>query len=182
MRKSRRQIVIRLLELAALGLVSLDLVLYFAVYKPLRSMVAAEQQQYSEVRAKVREAEARLGRLEKFRDALPGAGQQLADFAHQSVPPRRRGFSTAAHLIHEAATAAGVETPGILYRLDSTRHDPLAKLGLEITTDGSYPGLLKFAHTLETTNDLLLIRGFTMAAAENGSLSLKLAADLYVTP
>jgi hypothetical protein len=42
--------------------------------------------------------------------------------------------------------------------------------------------LLKFAHGLETANDFILIREFNLATGENGMLSLRLAADFYLTP
>jgi hypothetical protein len=41
---------------------------------------------------------------------------------------------------------------------------------------------LKFAHGLETANDLIVIRSFTLAEGDNGALELRLATDLYLTP
>jgi Tfp pilus assembly protein PilO len=174
--------VIRIIEVAGLGLVALDIVVYLAVYRPLGSMIAAEQQHYSVARDRVREQQARVGRLEKFQAALPQAGERLEDFREHRTSPRRRGFSTAAHLVRKVAEAAGVQPPSVTYRLDPAHNDPLQRLGLEINTGGSYPGLLKFAHALETANDFILIREFNLAAGENGMLSLRLVADLYLTP
>jgi Tfp pilus assembly protein PilO len=171
-----------MIEVAGLGLVALDIVVYLAVYRPLGNMIAAEQQHYSVARERVREQQARVGRLEKFQAALPQAGERLADFKQHRTSPRRRGFSTAEHLIRKVADAAGVQPPSVAYRLDPVHNDPLQRLGLEINTGGSYPGLLKFAHYLETANDFILIREFTFTAGDNGMLSLRLVADFYVTP
>jgi Tfp pilus assembly protein PilO len=181
-RKSRRQIVLRIVEAAGLGLVILDVVLYFAVYRPLGNMVASEQQRYSDVRQMVREQQIRVDRLEKYQAALPEADKRLEDFTSNHTPPRRRGFSTAAHLIRQVADASGVQPASVAYRLETTHHDPLERLGLEINVTGPYTGLLKFAHALETADDLILIREFSFAPGENGALSLRLVVDLYMTP
>ena len=181
MRKSRRQIVIRIIEVVGLGLVALDVAFYLAAYRPLGSMIAAEQQQYSVARERVRDQQARVARLEKFQAALPQAGEWLGDFRDHRTSPRRRGYSTAAHLVRKLADAAGVQPPSVIYR-PPAHNNPLERLGLEINTGGSYPGLLKFAHALETANDFILIREFNWAAGENGMLSLRLVADLYLTP
>jgi len=181
-RKSRRQIVIRMIEVAGLGLVALDVAAYLAVYRPLGSKIAVEQQHYSVEREKVREQQARIGRLEKFQAALPQTAEQLENFREHRTSPRRRGYSTAEHLLRKVADAAGVQPPSVTFRLYPAHDDPLERLGLEINTGGSYPGLLKFAHGLETANDFILIREFNLAAGENGMLSLRLGADFYLTP
>jgi type II secretory pathway component PulM len=71
MRKSRRKTVTRILEGVAVGLVLLDVVLYFALVRPLRSMRSAEQARYSATRERIRELTLRAARLEKFQTALP---------------------------------------------------------------------------------------------------------------
>jgi Tfp pilus assembly protein PilO len=171
-----------MIKVAGLGLVALDIVIYLAVYRPLGGKIAAEQQRYSRERERVRDQQARVSRLEEFQAALPQAGEQLKDFRDRRTSPRRRGFSTAAHLVRKVADAAGVQPPSVTYRLDAAHNDPLEPLGLEINTGGSYAGLLKFAHALETANDFILIREFNFVAAENGMLSLRLVADFYLTP
>jgi len=181
-RKSRRHIVMRIVEAAGLGLVVLDVVLYFAVYRPLGNMMASEEHRYSGARQRVREEQVRVDRLEKYQAALPQAGKRLEDFTSNHAPSRRRGFSAAAHLIRQVADASGVQPPSVAYRLDTKHHDPLERLGLEISAMGSYTGLLKFAHALETAHDFILVREFSFAPGENGVLSLRLVADLYLTP
>jgi len=181
-RKSRRQNLIRFVKVAGLGLVILDLVIYFAAYRPLENMIAAQQQQYSEARERIREEQARLERLSKFQAALPDAAKHLVDFTKQRTTPRRRGYSTVAHLVRQQADAAGVQPPSIVFRLDSIHHDPLARLGLDISTEGPFSNVMKFAHALETSSDFLLIRGFSLATTDSGALSLRLVADFYMTP
>jgi len=172
----------RIAETAGLGLVVLDVALYFAVYRPLGSQVASEQQRYAEARQTAREEQVRVDRLKKYQAALPQAGKRLEDFSSNHAPSRRRGFSAAAHLIRRVADAAGVQPPTVAYRLDTKHHDPLERLGLEISAAGRYRDLLKFAHALETANDFILVREFSFAPGDNGALSLRLVADLYLTP
>jgi Tfp pilus assembly protein PilO len=62
-------------------------------------------------------------------------------------------------------------------------HDPLERLAVEINAQGPYAGLLKFSHALETANEFILVRDFDLTpGGENGSLGLRLSADLYLTP
>jgi Tfp pilus assembly protein PilO len=181
-RKSRRHIVMRIVEAAGLGLVVLDVVLYLAVYRPLGSMVASEERRYTDARQRAREEQVRVERLRKYQAALPQADKRLEDFTTNHAPPRRRGFSAAAHLIREVADASGVQPASVAYRLDTKHNDPLERLGLEINATGSYTGLLKFAHALETAHDFILVREFSFAQGDNGALNLRLVADLYLTP
>ncbi len=182
MRRTQRQIVKRIVEITGLGLVVLDVVLYFAAYRPLGYRIASEQQQYSETRQSVRDQEVRIERLEKFQAALPQAGEQLKDFTAAGIPPRKRGFSQAAHLLRQVSDASGVQVTNVVYRLDSKHQDPLERLGLDITVDGPYSKIVKFSHGLETAKEFILIREFSLAAGENGTLGLRLVADLYLIP
>lgn len=174
--------VMRIVEAAGLGLVVLDIVLYFAAYRPLGNMVASEERGYSDARQRVREQQLRVDRLKTYQAALPQADKRLEDFTSNHAPSRRRGFSAAAHLIRQVADASGVQPPSVAYRLDTKHQDPLERLGLEISVTGRYTGLLKFAHALETANDFILVREFSFAPGDNGILSLRLVADLYLTP
>ncbi len=172
----------RTLEATGLGLVVLNAALYFAAYRPLEKRIASGQLRYSELRQAVHVQQVRVARLEKYRAELPQAGEQLMDFTSQHTPSRKRGFSTAAHLLRQLADASGVQPPGIVYRLGASNHDPLERLGLDISVGGPYPGLLKFAHSLETADNLILVREFSFAPGENGALGLHIVADLYLTP
>jgi len=182
-RKTRRQIVNRFFEATGIGLVALDLVVFFAVYRPLGDKVDAEARRHTELRQTVRNQQMRVDLLKKFESALPQAGKGLEDFTTNRAPLRREGFSTAAHLIHKVADASGVKVSTLAYRLDKEHHDPLERLALDINVQGPYPGLLKFSHALETTNEFILVRDFNLTpGGENGALGLRLGADLYLTP
>jgi Tfp pilus assembly protein PilO len=167
-----------------MGLVALDLVVFFAVYRPLGDKVAAETRRHAELRQAIRNQQVRVDLLKKFEAAIPRAGKGLEDFTAHRTPSRREAFSTAAHLIKKAADAAGVQLTSEAYRLDKEHHDPLERLALDISAQGSYFGLLKFSHALETADDFLLVRDFTFTPGEgeNGAVGLRLEADLYLTP
>lgn len=182
MRKSRRQIVNRIVEAAGVGVVALDLLVFFGVYRPLGNTLVVESRHHEELRQTVRDQQARLDLLKKFEAALPQAGKGLEDFTTNRISPRREAFSAAAHLIHKVADAAGVKLSSTAYRLDTEHHDPLERLAIDINAQGSYTGLLKFSHGLETANDFILVRDFNIGPGDNGALSLRLDADLYLTP
>ncbi|MFZ0963634.1 MAG: hypothetical protein WAO35_22450 [Terriglobia bacterium] len=170
------------MEAIGLGVVALDLVVFFAVYRPLGDEAAAEARRHEELRQTVHHEQARVELLQKFGDALPQAGKGLEDFTANRVPPRREAFSTAAHLVHRVADASGVKVTTLGYHLDTEHHDPLERLQLDINAQGSYTGLLKFSRALETANDFVLVRDFNFTPGDNGALSLHLGADVYVTP
>jgi Tfp pilus assembly protein PilO len=164
------------------GLVVLDLVVFFAVYRPLEDQLDREARRQTELRETIRNQQIRLELLKKYEAALPQVGKGLEDFTTNRTPPRRQAYSTAGHLIYKVADAAGVKVTSVGYRLESEHHDPLERLALDIGAQGSYAGLLKFAHALETANEFLLIREFTFSPGESGAISLRLGADFYVTP
>jgi Tfp pilus assembly protein PilO len=164
--------------------VALDLVVYFAIYRPLENQVESAARSHAALRQTVRNQQVRVDLLKKYEAALPQAGKGLEDFTTHRTPSRREAYSTAAHLIHKVADASGVKVSSMAYRLESGHNDPLEKLGLEINLEGSYPSLLKFSHALETDNNFILVREFmfTPGGGMNGALALRLGADLYLTP
>ena len=183
MRKSRRQIANRIVEAIGLGVVALDLLVFFAIYRPLGYQVDGEARSHEALRQTVRNQQVRVDLLKKFEAALPQAGKGLHDFTTQRTPSRREAYSTAAHLVHKMADASGVKVSSMVYRLDTGHNDPLERLGVVINLEGSYPNLLKFSHALEIDNDFILLREFMFTpGGENGALGLRLGADLYLTP
>lgn len=182
MRKSRRQVLIHAIERVGLALILLDVVLYFAMLRPVQNWVASEEQRFAETRRRVREEKARVERLEKFQASLPGAGDRIQAFKRDHLPPRRHGFSEAARLLRKVSEQAGVQLGPVTYRRDSEQNQPLVRLGFETDVDGSFAALMKFAHALETASDFILIREFSFTPGEGDTLSLRLVADLYLTP
>jgi Tfp pilus assembly protein PilO len=180
MGRSRRKTVIRILEGVAVGLVLLDVVLYFALVRPLRSMRSAEQARYSATRERVREQTLRAARLERFRTTVPETEDQLSAFMRRHIPLRRQGFSRAARLVRRLTEQAGVQLSGMAYKLGSSADDPLERLGIEVEVEGPFPSLLNFSHAVETASDFIVVREFAFEPAEGQSLALRLGADLYL--
>jgi Tfp pilus assembly protein PilO len=183
-KKSRRQIINRIFELLAIVLLALSAGAYFGIYRPLGSKVdAAEREQVSLLQT-VRNQRVRLELLKKYQAALPGSGKGLQDFTSKRTPSRREAYSTAAHLVHKFADAAGVKVTTMGYRLETSQHDePLEKLDLAINVQGAYPNLMKFSHALETADDFILVKGFNFAiGGDTVPLALHLDADLFLTP
>jgi len=183
MRKSRRQIALRIIEAVGLGLVVLVLVVYFAVYKPLGEKLDDEVRGNDKLRLAVRNEQRRVDQLQKYLEAFPQTGKGLQEFTIHRIPARREAYSTAAHLIHKLADASGVQLTTTVYRLEKERQDPLEKLSVEINVQGPYASLMKFSHALETADNLVLVRDFTITpGGQSGTLGLRLGAEVYLTP
>jgi Tfp pilus assembly protein PilO len=166
-----------------IGLVALDLVVFFLVYRPLGARLEATARRHEELRKAIRNQQMRVDLLKQYEAAMPAAGEALENFMGTRAPSRREAYSTAAHLLHKVAETAGVKVSTLAYHaIDKELNDPLERLSLEINVQGPYAGLLKFSHGLETANEFILIRDCTIAPGDNGALSLRLGADLYVTP
>ena len=181
-RSQRRGKLMRIAEGLAVGLVVLDAVAYFALIRPLRSMRAAEEDRYMAARSRVRELRSRVTRLETFQGAVPDAESHLAAFLQDHVASRRQGFSRTARLVRKLTEQSGVQLAGVSYKLDSAEDLPLPRLGFEVELEGPFSGLVKFSHALETAQDLVVVRNFTLEPTEQGESALRLAADLYLKP
>jgi Tfp pilus assembly protein PilO len=183
LKKSRRQIINRIFEATALGLVLAVLIVFFAVYKPLVNKMAAAEQQQESLRQTVRNQQVRAEVLKRYEILLPQVGKGLSDFSTNRTPERREAYSTAAHLITKLADASGVRVATRGYHFDKNQRDPLWKLQLDLNVEGPYAGLMKFSHALETANNFLLVREFNFTpGGDNQPLNLRLGADFYVTP
>ena len=182
MARSHHQTVIRVFQTAGASLVLLDVLLYFGMFRSTQALVSSEQQQFEGLRRRIYDAEVRIERLKKFREALPEAGLKLAALERDHTPPRRQGFSQAAKLVRRVTEQSGTQLTSVAYKLDTNVSGPLQRLGLLIKVEGRFPALLKFAHTLETASDFIVIRSFIITPGEGGELGLRLTADLYLTP
>jgi len=182
-RRSRRQIVNRILEAAAVLLVGVDLVVLFVVYRPLGEKLSAETHHHAALRQTIRSQQVRVDLLTKYSEAFPEVGKGLEDFAKHRTPARREAYSTADHLIHKVADASGVKLSTVGFRLEREQKEPLQRLALEINAEGPYAGLVKFSHALETADQFMLVRDFTITPGDDsGGLALRLGVDLYLTP
>ena len=182
MRRDRRKKIIRVFEVAALGAIVLDLAVYFLAVRPLRKELVRNENSYHQVSLQLQQRQLRVARLEKFQKSLPAADDQLQAFLEGHVPSRRRVFSQASRLVRVLTQQNGVRLNSVSYKLTSEKDEPLEQLGLDVTVEGPFTNLLQFAHSLETSKDLILVRNFTFAAGQGGSVGLRVGGVLYLTP
>ena len=182
MTKSRRKLFARIAEAAAVGLVVLNLALYFALVRPLKSLRATAEQDSMATRGRAKDGKARVAVLEQIRVNLPESEEQLWEFLKKHVPERRQGFSHAARMMRKLSASAKVRLTGVSYKLFAGADDPLARLALEIEVGGVVPDLLQFTHALETSPDFLAVRAFSFTPGETHTVAMHVSADLYVRP
>jgi Tfp pilus assembly protein PilO len=182
MNEVRRKGLVHLVERVAVACVLLVVVFYFGLVRMLDHRAQAESQNFSVVSRRFLEAKERVALLERFHANLPVGKQQVGLFESQFVPPRRRGFSRAEGLIRGLTRQSGVELSNLSYRLDSSRDEPLKRLGIEVSVEGPFSSLLNFTHALETAGDFVVLRDFAFEALAGGVVGLRLGADLYLTP
>jgi Tfp pilus assembly protein PilO len=180
MSKKKRKALIRSAERIALTILVVDVLAYAALVLGLGKQIRAAQESREGLLRKGREEEARVARLKKFQASLPEVRNQLEQFEQKRVPSRRQGFSRAARLVREIGQRSGVEVSGVSYKLDSDRTKPLDRLGITVSAEGLYPSLVKFAHSLETASDFIVVREFSFQQGDSGALALRISADLYL--
>lgn len=182
MNRGRRKKIIRFFERAALGLAVLDVVVYFAAVRPLRGRMAEADSSYQRVMGLVEQRQDRVAQLVKFQENLPQADEQLKTFLNDHVPTRRHAFSEAARLIRVLTTQSGVQLDNVSYKLTSTKDEPLERLRIDVVVEGPFANLLKFAHTLESAPQLILLKDFTFSTSQGSIVSLQVGAEVYLTP
>jgi len=185
MSKDRKKLLTRIIERVAVGLVVLDVALYFAVLQPVQRMWQERAERYNAARLQVINEQARVNRLKWYTDALPSMQQDVDDFLSNEVQSRKKSFSRTTRLVLGLADQTGVslEPSAITYHMEPHRDQLLDQMNLSITVGGQFKNLLDFAHELETnTDDFLVFRGFSFETKEDSSLSLRLATDFYLAP
>jgi hypothetical protein len=182
MQMNSRKIFKPILEIAALVVIAVNLVLGVGLVW-LSSRVGAERDSYSNLRSQVAAQEILVKRLRGTIATLPVTEGQVKLFLEDHVPSRREGFSRATQLIWSLKDEAGVQLEGVSYKPTKTAVDePLQPLGAEITLGGTFSNLISFAHSLETADDFVVVRGLNFAPGEGGKLNLHLSADFYISP
>ena len=182
MRREQRKKLIRLFETAALAVVVLDVLVYFLAVRPLSGKAAQAENSYHQASLRLKLQKTNVARLQKFQAALPAANEKLADFLDHHVPTRDRVYSDAMHLVQVLSRKSGVQLDNVSYKLSSEKDQPLDQLGLDVTVKGQFANLLRFAHFLETADDLILVRNFSFSSGEGGKVNLRVGGILYLTP
>jgi Tfp pilus assembly protein PilO len=182
MKRERRKKIVRIFEAAALLVVALDLAVYFLAIRPLRAKVAEAEESYHQASLRLQLQKGQVARLEKFQQALPVANDKLKDYLKDHVPSRGSVFSDAMHLVEELTRKSGVQLDNLSYKLSSEKGDPFEQLGLDVTVEGPFSNLLRFAHSLETSEDLILVKNFSFSGGEGNTVNLRVGGVLYLTP
>ena len=182
MRRNRRQIVTRVFQVAGISLVLLDVALYFVVYRQTQSQLSSEMDQFASLRRRIFDGEERIERLTKYKSSLPDTGKNLTALIEDHTLHRRTAYSQAFKLLRLVAQESGAELGKVEFKRNDKIGGPLLPLGAAINAEGTFPQLLKFAHGLETANDLLVIRSFRITEGEDTPLQLRLVVDMYFTP
>ncbi|HET7101027.1 MAG TPA: type 4a pilus biogenesis protein PilO [Terriglobia bacterium] len=182
MRRDRRKKIIRFFEVAALAVVAVDLAVYFLAVRPQGGKVARAEDSYHQASMRLALQKAQVARLEKFQEALPVADDKLKNFLQDHVPSRQRVYSDALHMMNALTRKSGVQLDSLNYKLSSEKDEPFEQLGLDVTVEGPFANLLKFAHSLETSDNLILVRNFSFAAGQGSTVNLRIGGVLYLTP
>lgn len=182
MTRGRRRALIRIVERVALGVALLDGAIYFLGVRPLHRDIAELQSSNQQLSRQVLERQKRVDRLETIQKSLPGADGRLQSFLQDHMPSRRRGFSDAAQLVRVLTGQSGVSLDNVSYKLTSEKGEPLDRLGIDMTVEGPFTNLLRFAHALETSNDLILIKTFSFSTGQGSAISLQVGAELFLVP
>ena len=182
MRRNRQQIVTRVFQIAGISLVLVDVLLFFVVYRQTQAQLSSELDQFASLRQRIFDGEARIERLRKYKAALPDTGKNLTALIEDHTLHRRTAYSQAFKLLRLVAQQSGVELGKVEFKRNDKAGGPLLPLGAAINAEGSFPQLLKFAHGLETADDLLVIRSFSMTEGEDTPQQLRLLVDMYFTP
>lgn len=181
MRAKRRQSILRFAERAALALAVCDLLFYFFVARPVHARLSAAQEGYDKVRLEIGQRETRVARLERIKAQLPQANDELKAFLHDHVPARRWCFSTSDRMVRNMAGQAHVQLSAVRSKLAKSKNEPLERLTLNIVTDGPFENVMNFAHAVEASDNLMVLRNFSLVADEGDTITLTVGADLYLT-
>ncbi|HEX5413720.1 MAG TPA: GspMb/PilO family protein [Terriglobia bacterium] len=182
MRRERRKKIFRIFETAALAVLAIDLAVYFAVVRPQRARALRAEESYHQTFLRFQLDKLNVARLEKFHAELPAANVKLKDYLNDHVPSRQRVFSDALQLVTALTEKSGVQLDNVSYKLSSAKGEPFDQLGLDVSVEGPYSNLLNFAHSLETSDDLILVRNFSFAAGQGSTVNLRVGGVLYLTP
>ena len=163
-------------------MVAIDLAVYFLAVRPLRDKAAQAEDSYHQASMSLQLQKTQVARLEELQATLPAADDKLQDYLKEHVPSRQRVFSDAARLVRMLTQKSGVKLDNVSYKLNTEKGEPFDQLGLDVTVEGPFANLLKFAHSLETSDDLILVRNFTFAAGQGNTVNLRVGGVLYLTP
>jgi hypothetical protein len=85
-------------------------------------------------------------------------------------------------MVRRLSEDSKVQLTAVSYKLSAPGDDPLARLGLAVEVEGTFPNLLNFTHALETSGEFLTLHDFSFDLGEARAIAMHVGAELYLKP
>jgi Tfp pilus assembly protein PilO len=177
----RRSILVPLL-----ALLIIDAVLLGAVVFPLRSSVAASEEQAAIAQSDLAQANQRMHMMQAARASRERAEKELATF-YRSILPSTQAAASRVLLVEVARLARenNLRLGDRTWEEEKVKDSSLRRLTAKVELTGDYAAILRFLYDVETSESFLVIRSISLSQATrqaggaNGALQLSVEMGTF---
>lgn len=163
--------------LGAIALLNLGAAVF--VLYPLSLRVDAAAARAGSTTRTVQQAERQLQAAEAARDGKDRADEELGRFYAEVLPKDQTGARRITYLrLAQMAQQSNLRYERRSIEQDQERGSTLTKMQMRMVLDGRYSDVRRFIHSLETSNEFVVIQNIELVQQDTPATPLKLTLDL----
>lgn len=165
----------RVLLIAVLVLVLLDLAAFGVLLSPMAKSREAKQQELSDLQQQFKQNEQEIGLSRGMDKKIDAAKVNIADFYRDRLPGQYSQIDAA---LSKDAKTNNVQLINVSYKPDRKAVEDLQRVAIDLTISGSYVNDIKFINSMERDKVFFVIDSVTLGNATNG-VQLLVRAETY---
>lgn len=165
----------RVLLIAVLILVLLDLAAFGVLLSPMAKSREAKTQELSDLQQQFKQNQQEIGPLRGMDKKIDAAKVNIVDFYRDRIPGQYSQIDSA---LAKDAKANNVQLVSVTYKPDRKPVEDLQRVAIDMTITGSYVNDVKFINSMERDKVFFVINSVSLGSATNG-VSLIVRAETY---
>jgi Tfp pilus assembly protein PilO len=168
----------RIALLVLLGLILLNLPVYFLLVRPEIEADAGEQVKIGQMRQQLARRTTTLAALKESERKLKDSSEKYRKFESDYLFATDTGASDLLEELDEICAEAGLLRNRVSYKMDTEPVYGIQRLGITLPIEGTYSNIRNFLNILESTSRLVIVDSMTIVSEREGTGIIRLDVSL----
>lgn len=170
----------RIIHIAFLVLVVLDLLFVFLALRPVGLSSAGQKKELEDLRAELKGRRETVAALRRIETNLAEARRQGDEFYSHRFLANSTGYSTIMEEVDRLALANGVRKGMVSYDLNEVRNrGDLQQVDITTSLEGDYSKIVQFINRLEQSRLFLIVDSMIVASGQGRTVKLAVRLVTY---
>ena len=163
----------RIIQIAFLVLLVLDLLFVFLALRPVGLSSAGQKKELEDLSAELKGRRETVAALQKIEASLAEARHQGDEFYSRQFLPNSTGYSTIMEEVDRLAAASEVRKGSVAYNLSEVKNrSDLEQVDITTSLEGDYSKIVQFINRLEHSRLFLIVDSMVVAGGQGRTVKL----------